>query len=174
VVSCPTACPTARQYVADIYSHLGHFCGLVDVELLALERLRVTKLSILAVASVSLLPANYADGQTIDGNTLYSACMASEDLIQQGFCIGWMIGQIEGESSGAFIVLSQAGDDNTAAEVNPVINLFLGRCIPESATNQQLKDVVVRYLENHPETRHQPARLLANLALGEAFPCPIE
>jgi hypothetical protein len=134
----------------------------------------VTKLSILAVASVSLLPANYAVGQTIDGNMLYSACIASEDLVQQGFCIGWMMGQIDGESSGAFIVLSQAGDYNTAAEVNPVINMFLGRCIPESATNQQLKDVVVRYLERHPETRHQPARMLANLALGKAFPCPTE
>lgn len=133
----------------------------------------MNKLATLTAVFASMLQANFAFSQTIDGNTVYGACKATSD-IQQGFCVGWMLGQIEGSSMGAFIVLNQLGEYDTAADVNPVINLFLGRCIPDTASNQQLQDVVVRYLEQHPETRHQPARLLASLALGEAFPCPIE
>ena len=33
------------------------------------------------------------------------------------------------------------------------------------------KDVVVRYLQAHPEIRHYPATVLTQMALAEAFPC---
>jgi hypothetical protein len=35
-------------------------------------------------------------------------------------------------------------------------------------------DVVLKYLDAHPETRHRSFRLLALEALKEAFPCPAD
>jgi hypothetical protein len=50
----------------------------------------------------------------------------------------------------------------------------LGRraCIPLPAVPRgQVIDVVKRYLEQHPETRHDSAVSLVAQALSEAFPC---
>jgi hypothetical protein len=44
-------------------------------------------------------------------------------------------------------------------------------CLPGNATVGQSSDVVMRYLEAHPEKRHYTADSLAGAALSEAFPC---
>jgi Rap1a immunity proteins len=41
----------------------------------------------------------------------------------------------------------------------------------EQLTTEQARYVLMRYLEQHPETRHQPAAVLATAALAGAFPC---
>lgn len=43
-------------------------------------------------------------------------------------------------------------------------------CIPEASTPDQVKDVVFRYLEEHPERRHQMAGSLIANALSDAWP----
>jgi len=46
-------------------------------------------------------------------------------------------------------------------------------CIPASSQAGQLKDIVVKYLRDHPETRHFEAYALVYVALGQAFNCKL-
>ncbi|WP_367159421.1 Rap1a/Tai family immunity protein [Mesorhizobium sp.] len=52
-----------------------------------------------------------------------------------------------------------------------VINRGKG-CIPSGATNDQLAEVVIKYLGDHPEELHYPAAPLSMVAIAKAFPCP--
>jgi hypothetical protein len=45
-------------------------------------------------------------------------------------------------------------------------------CKPDWLTDRQLRDVVVKYLVDHPEERHEPISLLTVLAMRSAWPCP--
>jgi hypothetical protein len=45
-------------------------------------------------------------------------------------------------------------------------------CLPEVSVAGQARDVAVRYLTDHPESRHYTAASLVAEALEEAFPCP--
>jgi hypothetical protein len=45
-------------------------------------------------------------------------------------------------------------------------------CKQHSVTVAQVKDVIVKFLREHPENRHYSAASLAGVALTDAFPCP--
>ena len=45
-------------------------------------------------------------------------------------------------------------------------------CIPAGVKVEQLKDIVVRHLQAHPETRHYAAAGEVLLSLMESFGCP--
>jgi hypothetical protein len=45
-------------------------------------------------------------------------------------------------------------------------------CSPPISTKGQHREVVLRYLENHPERLHLPFKRLALDALRKAWPCP--
>lgn len=47
----------------------------------------------------------------------------------------------------------------------------LGYCIPVGARADQIRDVVCRYLEAHPESRQEQAPKLIRKAFTEAWPC---
>jgi hypothetical protein len=44
-------------------------------------------------------------------------------------------------------------------------------CAGKSVTEEQIADVVVKWLDDHPEKRDLPAPLLVMKSLNEAFPC---
>ena len=44
-------------------------------------------------------------------------------------------------------------------------------CTPSTSTKGQVIDVVLLYLENHPQDRHLTASSLVQAALTNAFPC---
>jgi hypothetical protein len=44
-------------------------------------------------------------------------------------------------------------------------------CFPQNVTSEQLREVVVRFLSDHPELRYLSASSLATFALRRAFPC---
>jgi hypothetical protein len=44
-------------------------------------------------------------------------------------------------------------------------------CIPAGVTHEQLRDIVMAYLQQHANIRHQGASYLTTLALTTAFPC---
>lgn len=44
-------------------------------------------------------------------------------------------------------------------------------CTPEEVTTEQLRDVVSKYLNDHPEELHFRAEPLVVSALAKAFPC---
>jgi hypothetical protein len=45
-------------------------------------------------------------------------------------------------------------------------------CFPASATHAQMRDVVVRGLQSHPEERNQRPELLITRYMSDAYPCP--
>ncbi|WP_444666567.1 Rap1a/Tai family immunity protein [Cereibacter changlensis] len=108
------------------------------------------------------------EGANLTGNQLLEICQ-SEDLAKQGFCIGYNVGVVEGMRWGSAVPLLRA--EVPRQEVEATVNSMLSFCLPEGATYGQYQDVIVRYIDRHPETRHTSARLLAQLALIEAFPC---
>lgn len=47
-------------------------------------------------------------------------------------------------------------------------------CAPPDVQARQVKDIICRYLDAHPETRQEPAFRLSRQALVEAWPCPLK
>jgi hypothetical protein len=45
-------------------------------------------------------------------------------------------------------------------------------CFPDKATYGQSSDVFVKFLQDHPEKRHESVNELAHAAFLKAFPCP--
>jgi hypothetical protein len=88
------------------------------------------------------------------GNDLLRDCTNDKAIKSLSFCLGF----IAGTWSGAAI----EGVDYHPGKPNFVI--------PSEADLPQLKDVVVKFLNEHPEERHLSAGVLVLLALKEAFP----
>jgi hypothetical protein len=109
-------------------------------------RIIVAGAAMLAVMSASA----GARADFLNGNSLYGYC--STDFNTALYCIGY-IASIED-------VLS-AGNQ---------INGYTA-CTPPGATLEQIKDVVMRYLVAHPESRHLGASGLVAHAIAQAFPC---
>lgn len=61
-----------------------------------------------------------------------------------------------------------AGVIDGNARLSPVER---GYCLPENGTLAQFGDVFLKYLVDHPETRHHPAAFLTRTALRDAFRC---
>jgi hypothetical protein len=80
------------------------------------------------------------------GNQLYSNC-TSDKSFELGVCIATV--------SGAYDMMSY---------------LSLA-CGSPKVTRRQVVDVIVQYLRNNPEKRHQPAATLILPAIAAAFPC---
>ncbi|WP_425456097.1 Rap1a/Tai family immunity protein [Aliishimia ponticola] len=117
-----------------------------------------------------IFPPNKATAQQISGNDLYTTC-TSDNSVMLGFCIGYIIGNLEGQNWGAFLFSKSAGEDLSTDEFNQAANRAFYHCVPSSASNEQLRDVVTSYLQNNPATRHESARYLTWQAYQEAFPC---
>jgi len=87
------------------------------------------------------------------GDTLLEACESKTEF-RQSYCFGYITGvaDIEGMEAAVF-------PDRRRA------------CRAEGVTNGQIKDVVVKYLKEHPEDRHFLAAILVMQAMAKAFPC---
>jgi hypothetical protein len=89
------------------------------------------------------------DARFFDGNMLLSMCEDTNDVAAQGACNGYV---------------AATSDAFTLADTKTTI------CLPD-VTLKQEKDVVVKFLRDHPEHRHEGASKLIYLALESAFPC---
>ena len=107
-----------------------------------------------------------------DGNYLYRACLNTDD-VTQGFCIGFIMGTIEGIRYGLAYPMMMQGD-KSSDEVNATSNVILMNCPPEGIENGQYVDVAINYLHAHPADRHNSARALILESLQDAFPCPVD
>ena len=114
-----------------------------------------TRLVTMATAVALACPpalAQEQEGKVFDtGNDLWSHCSGKGDA-HFGLCAGFVVGIADAMSN---------------------VTGILGRraCIPLPVSRGQVLDVVKRYLEQHPETRHDSAVSLVAQALSEAFPC---
>lgn len=110
---------------------------------------RITALIVLALGVALATPVLADDDQT-SGNYWLHECKKDPKQRAESsgtFQYGWCFGVIYG------------------------LSLHPQLCIPTRVPVVQEMDVVLKYLDNHPETRHKPFRLLALEALKEAFPC---
>ncbi len=89
----------------------------------------------------------FADFQ--DGNRLYAAITSPSDL-KVVYSIGYLSGVVDSGKNG--------------------LNGFK-YCVPEAVTTRQISDVVKKWLEDHPATRHHAAPGLIAAALEASFPC---
>jgi hypothetical protein len=44
-------------------------------------------------------------------------------------------------------------------------------CVPDGVSNGQLRDIVIQYIRENPQTRHESAQFLIVWSLEKAFPC---
>jgi hypothetical protein len=87
-------------------------------------------------------------------NELRRDCTApSPGTFTAGFCLGYLKGVAE---------MSRLREK--VPQLPPV-------CVPEAVTVGQVRNIVVRYLEEHPEEWHYSSIVLVTNALDEAFPC---
>ncbi|TXH26481.1 MAG: hypothetical protein E6Q99_04545 [Elusimicrobia bacterium] len=125
----------------------------------------------LAIISMLLAVASTEAGaQNLDGNTLYDAC-TQDDLGKQSFCVGYILGIVEGVKWGSFLNIAAVDTGMNTDEANQFSDKILGFCSPANAELRQHVDIVVQYLEAHPESRHESARWLVTEAFRKSFPC---
>jgi len=113
-----------------------------------------------------------ATAQNTDGNSLYEACLGNAGEVGTGFCVGYIVGVVEGIRYGVAVPLMLGGGYSTE-EVNTTSDSVLMYCAAAEVENGQYTAVVNNYLSDNPATRHLPARGLIHIALREAFPCTI-
>ncbi len=106
----------------------------------------------LALVLVSVAASAQTEGGWMSGNELKGFCY-SEYAFDRGVCDGFAT------AVAGFTV--RAPDDIYHA------------CIPVTqVTRSQLRDIIVKYLDDHPAWLHFSATSLGSEALKEAFPCP--
>ena len=129
--------------------------------------------ALLATACGSFIALSaYADTSQphLTGNQVLEYCEAAGDEAKQGFCVGYVVGVVEGMRWGAAVPLLRT--EGPGPHLDSMVNTILSFCLPDGATWGQYRDVIVRYLRENPQSRHASARLLGQLALVESFPCP--
>jgi len=89
----------------------------------------------------------------VDGSQLLRMCNESDTSMELQFCDAYIVGVRDG------VVLATQLRDATQIIETPV-----------EAKQKQLRAVVVKYLNDHPEEHHKPAALLVIFALSKAFP----
>ena len=109
-------------------------------------------IAVATAVALSCPPASAQQGTPFyTGNDLWSQCTSNAPF-QSGFCAGFVAG---------------------IADILAADPLIIGQmvCAPLDVTTDQKRDVVKRYLEQHPERWHYAAASLVLDALAEAFPC---
>lgn len=97
------------------------------------------------------VPAMAADTVEDNGNEILEMCTDSLDFMK-GICLGYIRGA------------SSAGD-------SWMLSMNRHLCRPTGVTVGQIQDVVVRYIRQHPESRHEAAVTLVMKAQDAAWPC---
>ncbi|MFC4667777.1 Rap1a/Tai family immunity protein [Seohaeicola nanhaiensis] len=127
--------------------------------------------AIATIMQVALVSHVFAE--PITGNDVHGACNNQEASVAQGFCIGYVLGAVEGMKWGALIsIASMSRKERALDEMDLMSSAALGFCIPQEVQNGQILDVVKLHLDAVPAQRHESARTLIMEALSEAFPCP--
>jgi hypothetical protein len=97
-----------------------------------------------------------AEESRSDGNALLQDCTDPSDIFGMGLCLGLLRG---------------VRDTRTLYTIAPSA---FSDCVPQEVTIGQVRSIVVKYLQDHPEKLHYRHALLVNFALSQAFPCPVQ
>ena len=92
-----------------------------------------------------------------NGNGLLEVC-ADGAAFHYGLCMGYITGVLDGANTAPI-------PKNCPAPASYW-------CIPKGVTLGQIQEVVVKYLKDHPEIRHQPSNGLIENAVLAVWSCP--
>jgi hypothetical protein len=105
------------------------------------------------------------------GNELFANCQAPDignirmpDYESDGICIGYIMGVADSISGREIYTAKVEGAPGGIAVQSRA-------CFRESVTVGQIRDVVIKWMQNHPQLRDVSADTLVGLALSQAFPC---
>lgn len=108
----------------------------------------------------SVPPGTSESGTFNTGNTLLRHCQGNG--VDQDYCIGYIVGVVD------LIGALQGSSDKDGANFWK----YHAVCLPSHVEAGQIKDVVVKYLVEHPEHRDQPAAQLIIITLIATWGCP--
>ena len=99
------------------------------------------------------------------GNRLYDECSGKEEL-PAVLCMSYVRGAVD--------LFGQLQGDVTQTSTGTLAPMWALHyiCVPKRATDEQAKDVVLKYLQSHPEERADRASSLIIRALIAAWGCP--
>lgn len=80
------------------------------------------------------------------GNDLKAHCTNSEALLEQTFCLGYIVGVVDASSKQKI-------------------------CLSSGVTASQLNSITIKYFNENPDKLHYSADSLVLDALSKAFPC---
>ena len=106
-----------------------------------------------SIAGVAVAFDQGEGGYFQNGNRLLEWCESSESL-----ALAYVTGAYDAAQYMSVFVGSEA--------YAPTI------CTPAGSQNTQYRDIVCRYVDDHPEARTSSATSLVVMALQEAWPCP--
>ncbi len=124
-------------------------------------RFRVRLLAVVAGAILASSSAHAsAEGEHLlmkTGNDALTTCTATfdSDVMAASICIAWM----QGVRDSHYMTMAINGYQQPMW------------CTPDNVTNQQHRDIFVKYLRENPERRHGLPAILYLQALMAAFPC---
>ncbi|NIZ11556.1 Rap1a/Tai family immunity protein [Pseudooceanicola sp. HF7] len=127
----------------------------------------------MAFAPMALLlsAAAPAQAQQFPGQQFLDLC-TSADAGSRGFCIGYLIGIIEGSGLGVSRALSVEEDSTPEAPaIQRRIPATLGYCLPTGTDINTLPGVVIDFAAGKPEAARLPAAALVSDALISKYPC---
>ena len=110
----------------------------------------MTKLALGVVIALAVLTGE-ARASFMDGNGLYKAC-SSNSSAEQDICLGYI--------EGATDYLEWTRSDRNEKQ-----------CVPAQVVLQQIEDVVMVYLRDHPDYRTNLAAALVATAITQAWNC---
>ena len=113
---------------------------------------------------ITLASPKPSQAEFITGNTLYEFCTepASSETyyMQNTACQLYILGTFDSIQFSTALQKAMGQESTT---------LF---CVSNTVKSGQLMEIIVRYLHENPQDRHESAAGLTALALIEAFPCP--
>jgi hypothetical protein len=110
---------------------------------------RARLFGVASIAAAGLFAQGSAIAEYVDGNNLLEQCRSKAQL-GQAFCRGYILAIADSK-----------------LESNATRNI----CVPRSVTVDQLRDIVVKYLEQNARYGHLPANFLVHNSLWEVFSC---
>jgi hypothetical protein len=114
------------------------------------------RISILVIVGLLISGSAMAAENIHSGNFMHKHCTAgAKKYHSRGVCLGFLIA-----SQTYLLLLNGAKIEN-----------FQPLCISDNVTGGQLKDIFIKYLEDHPELRHHASTILFVNAMRGAFPC---
>lgn len=130
------------------------------------------KILIAAVGATLATGVASQPGGGMNGGTLLSIC-TNGDALQKGYCIGYVVGFREGRTLDWYVAHQPEphAEDAMTYDADEISTRPADPCVPPRLPHHQMRDVVIDYILDHPETRYESAGSIIAESLRVAFPC---